>query len=79
MITRQLLLNALREALENKEVMLESNSENTDGWDSLGQLSIMSKLDEITDGKSSGIDDMATCLSVQELVDKLTSNNLLLD
>lgn len=79
MITRQLLLNALREALENKEVMSESNSENTDGWDSLGQLSIMSKLDEITDGKSSGIDDLATCLSVQELVDKLTSNNLLLD
>lgn len=79
MITRQLLLNALREALENKEVMLESNSDNTDGWDSLGQLSIMSKLDEITDGKSSGIDDMATCLSVQELVDKLTSSNLLLD
>ena len=79
MITRQLLLNALREALENKEVMFESNSDNTDGWDSLGQLSIMSKLDEITDGKSSGIDDMATCLSVQELVDKLTSNNLLLD
>ena len=79
MITRQLLLNALREALENKEVMSESNSENTDGWDSLGQLSIMSKLDEITDGKSSGIDDLATCLSVQELVDNLTSNNLLLD
>ena len=79
MITRQLLLNALREALENKEDMLESNSDNTDGWDSLGQLSIMSKLDEITDGKSSGIDDMATCLSVQELVDKLTSSNLLLD
>ena len=79
MITRQVLLEALREALENRDVGFESNSDNTEGWDSLGQLTILSKLDDITDGKSSGIDDLASCMSVQQLDEKLKSSNLLSD
>lgn len=79
MITRQELLNAVRQALENPEVNLESNSENTEGWDSLGQLSIFSNLDEITSGKSSEIQDMASCKSIQQLIDKFKSANLITD
>ena len=79
MITRQMLINAVTEALENKDVVSESNSDNTEGWDSLGQLSILSKLDEITGGKSSEIDGLASCISVHQLVEKLKSNNLISD
>lgn len=79
MITRQVLLDAVREALENLDVEFESNADETDGWDSLGQLSILSKLDEITEGRSSQIQGIALCRSVQQLAEKLKSNNLLAD
>lgn len=79
MITRQALLETLREVLENEDVGFESNSDNTEGWDSLGQLSILSELDQITNGKSSGIDDLASCMSVQQLAEKLKSINFLSD
>ena len=79
MITRQALLEILREALENEEVGFESDSENTEGWDSLGQLAILSGLDQITDGKTSEIDDLASCMSVQQLIETLKSVNLLSD
>ena len=79
MITRQVLLNAVSEALENPDVDFESNSDNTEEWDSLGQLSILSILDEITGGRSSEIQDIALCGSIQQLAEKLKSNNLLAD
>ena len=79
MITSQALLESIRKALENENVGFESNSENTEGWDSLGQLSILSELDRITDGRSSEIDDLAVCMSVEQLSEKLKSDKLLLD
>jgi acyl carrier protein len=79
MITRQALLETLKEVLENEEVGFESNSDNTEGWDSLGQLSILSELDQITNGKSSEIDDFASCMSFEELAEKLKSINWLAD
>ena len=79
MITRQELLNAVRQALENPEVNFESNTENTEGWDSLSQLGIFSLLDDITSGKSSDIQDMSTCKSIQELIDKFKLANLITD
>ena len=79
MITRQALLEALREVLENEDVGFESNSDNTEGWDSLGQLAILTGLDKITNGESSEINDLAECMSVQQLVETLKSNNLLSD
>ena len=79
MITSQALLESIRKALENENVGFESNSENTEGWDSLGQLSILSELDRITNGKSSEIEDLAVCMSVEQLSEKLKSDKLLLD
>jgi acyl carrier protein len=79
MITKQALIEALRKSLENEDVGFESDSENTEGWDSLGQLAILSELDKITNGKSSEIDDLATCMSVQQLTEKLKSINWLSD
>ena len=79
MITREGLLETLREVLENEDVNFESDSDNTEGWDSLGQLSILSQLDKLTNGESSEIDDLASCMSFEQLADKLKSINWLSD
>ena len=55
----------------------ESCGDNTPEWDSLGQLSILSSLDDKTSGATSNFDDIAEADSIKKLVDVLNSNNLL--
>ena len=38
-------------ALDSDSITLESNINNTEGWDSLTQLSILTELDDALDGK----------------------------
>ena len=55
---------------------LDSSSENIEEWDSLGSLSILTSLDELTDGKTSEIDDISKASSCKELIELLKVNNL---
>lgn len=55
----------------------ESCADNTPEWDSLGQLSILSSLDDKTSGATSDFDGIAEADSIKKLVDILNSNNLL--
>ena len=53
-----------------KKVNIKSNVNNTEEWDSLGQLSILSALEKATKGKSSKI-DLTEVQSVKQLCVKL--------
>lgn len=53
-----------------KKINAKSNVKNTEEWDSLGQLSILSAIDKATKGKSSNI-DLTEVQSIKQLCLKL--------
>lgn len=53
-----------------KKVNAKSSSKNTEQWDSLGQLSILSAIEKATKGKSSKI-DLTEVQSIKQLCIKL--------
>ena len=55
----------------------DSNSENIEEWDSLGQLTILVALDKYFEGKISSISEMAEANSVQEILTILKENSIL--
>ena len=72
---KSIISNAL--SLSSQEIDENSSSENLTEWDSLGQLSILSLLDEKTNGESSHIDGISELNSFKELKDNLISKGLL--
>ena len=54
----------------------DSGSENTEEWDSLGQLSILVDLDKHFEGKISSISEMAKANSVQKILTILKENSI---
>ncbi len=63
------VISIVSKALKTK-VNIKSNSKNTEEWDSLGQLSILSAIDKATKGKSSKI-DLTEVQSIKQLCVKL--------
>ena len=63
------VISIVSKALKTK-VNVKSNSKNTEEWDSLGQLSILSAIDKATKGKSSKI-DLTEVQSIKQLCVKL--------
>lgn len=63
------IINIISKALK-KKVSLKSTSSNTEEWDSLGQLSIMSAFNKETKGASSKI-DLTEVDSVKKFILKL--------
>ena len=63
--------------LDAGAVTIESSSDNTDGWDSLGHIMILDALDDATTGKSADIEELIEATSVASLVDVLTDKGLL--
>ncbi len=72
------IFKIIEEALElNKgSINIESSQENVEKWDSLGQLSILSALDEQSGGKVADIPELAGALSTKEIIDILKDNLL---
>tara|TARA_Y100000389_G_scaffold160828_1_gene163115 strand:+ start:586 stop:804 length:219 start_codon:yes stop_codon:yes gene_type:complete len=68
-MTENKIISIVSKALK-KKVNIKSNVNNTEEWDSLGQLSILSALEKVTKGKSSKI-DLTEVQSVKQLCDKL--------
>ena len=54
-----------------------SSSESIDEWDSLGHLSILSELDEVTNGKASEVEELAAALKIEDLIKILSNAGLL--
>ncbi len=58
-------------------ITLESSSENTDEWDSLGHLSVLQELDKLFEGKIAGIEEMASADSVAKILPLLQKHSLI--
>ena len=63
------IISIVSKALK-KKINAKSNVRNTEEWDSLGQLSILSAIDKVTKGKSSNI-DLTEVQSIKQLCLKL--------
>ncbi len=72
------LLEIVSESTETNisEVDINSSMDTLTGWDSLGHLSILSKLDNATGGKAAEIQTLADCKSVNDLIESLKSKSL---
>ena len=78
MISENELLKLIKNSIKSKnKIDIKSNSNNTEGWDSLGQLSILTSLDKTLKGKTSKIASLANADSVQKLLKILKSKKLL--
>jgi|TARA_Y100000294_G_scaffold159133_1_gene161870 acyl carrier protein len=64
-------------ALGKGTIDINSSSDNIEKWDSLGQLSILSKMDELFNGKIAEIPDIANANSIKSIVSLLKENKLL--
>jgi len=72
------LFAKIADALEvNDEITLESSNETILQWDSLGHISVLSMLDDETNGASSELVDLTQATSVKIIVEVLTANDLL--
>tara|TARA_B110000977_G_scaffold186727_1_gene253028 strand:- start:340 stop:579 length:240 start_codon:yes stop_codon:yes gene_type:complete len=73
------LFSKIAEALEvNDEITLESSNETILQWDSLGHISVLSMLDDETNGASSEIVDLTQATSVKRIIEILSENDLLI-
>ena len=71
------LLEIISKALENDAISMETSMYDSDEWDSLSQLSILTELDDALDGKVSDIDGIAKAESVPEIYRLLKENGLI--
>lgn len=71
------LLTALGTAIEDESFNIDSSTEVTENWDSLGQLAILATLAKFTEGKSDALDEIPKAQTAKELISILRSNGLL--
>lgn len=75
-LNQQKLISIISIALDSDSITLESTINNTDGWDSLTQLSILTELDDALDGKVTDIKGIADVESVKQIINLLRENAL---
>lgn len=73
------VLRAMESALEMKPGSLskEAQAADIEAWDSLGQVSILSALDVLYDGKVASLSEMAKATSVPMIMEILRKHSLL--
>ena len=72
-------MEKLAYALQVKSLDMDSNSENTENWDSLGTLAIITTLSRLTDGKSDLIPEIASVTAMNNLIELLKEHGLVND
>jgi len=72
----EILVKLINSALEVESINEYSKLGDIPEWDSLGQLAILSALDERLEGRISHIRDFVSAKSVHELMNLLNANNL---
>jgi len=77
--SEQDVLSAIESALEldSRSKDTEAVSEDVEGWDSLGHLSILAALDLLFEGRVTEIDEIATADSVPKILVALRQHSLL--
>lgn len=72
------LCTLIKEALDaDDNIDINSSSDNVPEWDSLGHLSVLTALDDATDGKASSLSDLSEATSVIKIVDILKSSEII--
>ena len=74
----QRLINEIAEALElpTSAITPESDNASIEEWDSLGHISILSRLDLTFDNITERVPDLASAVSVAEIFQLLSNNGL---
>jgi acyl carrier protein len=71
-MTKNDLLALIKDALvTDDEIDMNSSADNVSEWDSLGHLSVLTALDDATDGKASSLSELSDATSVAEIVNIL--------
>ena len=76
MLTRNQVLEAIAFAIQDPTFNENSNKENTENWDSLGEITILETLSRLTERKSDQIHDLYLANSISELLLKLKEHGL---
>ena len=73
------VLVAIAQGLEvdSGTVTLDSTTETIEDWDSLGHCSVLSALDDASDGKSADLIDLTQAASVEEIMNILRAGGIL--
>lgn len=76
-ITKAALITLITDALDAEDPITgESTMDSVPEWDSLGHLSILTSLDQATDGKASAISELGESSSVDMIFNILKNENL---
>ncbi len=73
-ISQKKIIEVIKKVTKNK-IDINSSSKNTNNWDSLAQLNILTMLDDKLDGKIFTIKEMASADSVKKIILLLKKNN----
>ena len=77
-MTKNDLFSLIKNALDaEEEIDTDSSAENISEWDSLGHLSVLTALDEATNGKASSLNDLSSAISVIKIIEILESNEII--
>ena len=77
MLTQDQVIEAIAFAIQDPLFNLNSNRENTEAWDSLGEVTILATLAKLTVGKSDQIPDLYKMESALELISMLREHGLI--
>ena len=76
-MTEKDLIQLVKKSLKTKQkIDINSNSNNVEEWDSVGQLVLLSNLDKKLKGATSNISQIATANSVKKILSILKRNKL---
>jgi len=68
----------IKDALDaDNEIDINASADNIPEWDSLGHLSVLTALDDATDGKASSLTDLSDATSVTEIVNILEAQEII--
>ena len=76
MLQENQVISAIAIAIEDANFNIDSTTENTENWDSLGVLSIVTTLSKLTGGESDAISELASVDSAADLIMLLRESNL---
>ena len=76
MINQEDVLKSLALAIDDSNFNLNSTVENTENWDSLGLLAIVSTLSKLTSGRSDNLPELLDVSTALDLINILRENGL---
>ena len=77
MLSEDKVLKELAFAIEDPKLNIDSTMDNTENWDSLGQLSIYATLAKLTGGETDNIAGIATATTIRQIISELKAHGFI--